>query len=236
MRHACRRWVHFAALACGLLALGACSPRYAIYETVSAEVDFDLTGAYGTRDSVLSVYYEFWSPTGAPWVTVRNETDRLVLLDLKRSGGSVGDLDFRFDARRLASLDDLDYRDRFRDGTLTSRRDAPMLELPPGRWVGFELPGLAIKRCGRGQRQFAPRHCASLLYVIADDAGAGLHRVAHGFDAAEVEALKEADFERYQRRDPGDNEYFVDTHARNPAAQPNTWLTVLDILVSVVLF
>ena len=65
----------------GIYLLSSCSPRYTIHRVAgSAQAADDCE--YCVIDTGIVFSYDFWSEGGLPYVSVRNETDNPILLNL----------------------------------------------------------------------------------------------------------------------------------------------------------
>jgi len=188
-----------------LIAVGGCAPRFAVYEASSPRVEAAAVDQLIYADSTVSIAYEFWSPGGAPWVTMRNETNNSLLLDLNESEIVLGRERVRFATSGMLAPDGLDFRDRFSQAELRRDGATTYAVLPKGEWVGFELPPMALGRCP-GRKSM---HCAAIRYAFSQGVSQRFS-VNHTFEAIGTTRLKKKELDGYASREASDAEYFVD--------------------------
>ena len=69
-----------------LVLLSACSHRYDVFKIESSQLELDQQ-AYFHRDSLVEIAYDFWNQDGKPFIAIRNNTERMLFLDLEKSSG-----------------------------------------------------------------------------------------------------------------------------------------------------
>ena len=203
-------------LACALcVAAASCSPRIGVYEATSPQLSLDVEGTYSMTDSVATVTYELWSAGGAPWVSMRNEGDAELLLDLAASRLRYGDVVTTLDERPSRSLDGRSLSERFAKARIERRDGRTWAVIPPAAWIGFELPGLTLARCRRN-RQSATGHCATFTYVLRErgDGGAvalgSTHTLRHELTGARVASLRRSELAAFERQEASERQYYED--------------------------
>ena len=229
MAQMCFRYCFYLAL----LGCVACSPRITIREArpaAAAQSAFD--GELVFADSLMQVGYSFWSPGGAPWVTVSTDAEEL-LIDLRKSYYLLGATQYRLHDSGFLTPDGLGFRERFAGCEIRRVGTERYAVVPRARWIGFELPALANGTSARpgfgGSRRHRLQNMA--VHLVVQRPNGRYHDVTHHFVGHTVEQISEQDFEDYERNRATDAHYYERPDAEAAAVWIDLALQLANLFI-----
>lgn len=219
------RWLRAARLGAYAILISfaaACSPRYSVFRVDTPGTSQLVEGLPTRFDSLVEVGLDFWSPGGAPYVTLRNHSDEPLLLDLYDSGMRLHERRAGWELLSFATYLGGDaptagLRTHYPE-LPTVRRDGKLyLEIAPGEWQGLEGPPLVLSPNPNGGDRNAigdpPRHIASLVLTLRSGADTSSHRIVQGaYGILEDHLFKQELAEFEQGRTDLGRYYFLDRH------------------------
>ena len=184
-------WLCYLGLLCCFSLLSSCA-SYHVYKIQSPQLELD-NEAYYYRDSVVEIAYDFWNPNGVPFVAVRNNTEKVLFLDLNQSNSLMRNRSTSLGAILIggqAPVTQVSLKTVYPELPIERINNSLCIVIAPGTWVTFFSEGVGSNRVASSER----RQYHNLYYFKLMDEFENVYSYEHSCSAELVKKVKRQEF------------------------------------------